>query len=362
MPRIVPLTLPKNLTLFLVIACTACQPKPEHEPPEEPEPPQEPHPVLVDGSSTVHPISESVLALYAPRLVTDVRLKASGTGAGFKRFCRGETSINGASRPINGNEMKLCAENALDFIELPVAFDGVAVVVGKQNEFLESTTVEELRKLWEPAAEGAVMRWSDLRSGFPDTPIQLAGPGLESGTFDFFTKAVVGSEHGCRSDYRASENDHELVDFIADNPNALGYFGLAYYARNKQRLRSLGVDDADDENGSGAILPSAQTVTDGSYQPLSRPIFLYVNHEQAQRPEVRDFVEFYLRAARLVAPDVGYVALPKRAFELAQERFRSGRLGSVFDGEPIIGLTIEDLMSAETVEVDDERKAKLVPR
>ncbi len=339
------------LSCALVLA--ACS-KPESEtapPPEAPTP--EPDHVLVDGSSTVLPISEAVLALYAPRLVTDIEISASGTGGGFKKFCHRQTAISGASRPIASTEMKLCDAHGVEYIELPVAFDGVAVVVGRDNDFLESMTVAELKKLWQTTAQGNVTEWKDVRSGLPDERIRLAGPGIASGTFDFFTMAIVGAEHASRSDYRASEDDRELVDYIATTPGALGYFGLSYYIKNKDRLRAIPIDDENPDNGKGPVMPSAETVANATYQPLSRPVFIYVNVKDAERKEVRDFVEFYLRAARLVAPDVGYVGLPEESFKLALERFHKRKKGSIFDGEPIVGLTIEELMSAETVAAND---------
>lgn len=308
-------------------------------------------PVVIDGSSTVLPISESVLAMYAPHLVGDIEIEGHGTSAGFKNFCRKRTDINGASRPISLPEMKLCKQNSVEFIELPVAFDGVAVVASQKNTFIRSLTVAQLKKLWEPAAEGVILRWRDLDPTLPDERIELAGPGLDSGTFDFFTKAVVGEEHSSRSDYKASEDDEELVEFVAERANALGYFGLAYYTKNEKRLRIVPIDDNNDKNGDGAVEPNAETINDGTYQPLARPLFIYVNRNGAERREVRDFVSFYLRAARLVAPDVGYVGLPTRAFELASKRFAERQTGSVFDGKPIIGLTVEELLSAEIVEV-----------
>lgn len=328
-----------------------CKPAPKEKPTanlESATPTPEPESVLVDGSSTVLPISKAVLALYASHLVTDIRIEGSGTGSGFKKFCQGKSAINGASRPITTAEMRLCADNHVEYIELPIAFDGVAVVVGNENDFLESVTVAELKKLWEAAAEGTVLQWSDVRKGLPATPVRLAGPGIESGTFDFFTTAIIGGERASRSDYKASEDDQELVDYVATTPGALAYFGLAYYTKNRDRLRAVAIDDGHDENGKGAIMPGPATIADASYQPLSRPLFFYVSKKAAERSEVRHFVEFYLRAARLVAPDVGYVALPESSFKLAQQRFEKRQAGSIFDGAPIIGLTIEDLMTAET--------------
>lgn len=311
--------------------------------------------VLVDGSSTVGPISRAVLDLYASELVTDVRLETSGTGGGFKKFCRKQTAINGASRPISPTEAKLCEDNGVAFVELPVAFDGIAVVVPRTNDWAQSITVAELKKIWQPSSEGSVETWKDVRSSFPAEPLTLIGPGLESGTFDFFTQAIVGQEGESRSDYVASEIDAEIADKVASAPGGLGYFGLAHATRNAARLRIVPIDDGDDENGKGAVAPSRETVTDGTYQPLSRPVFLYVSVKEAERREVADFVAFYLRSARLVAPDVGYVPLPPRVFELARERFAKRIVGTVFsEGRSLVGVTITDLLEAETVSVQTQ--------
>jgi phosphate transport system substrate-binding protein len=228
--------------------------------------------VLVDGSSTVLPISEAILALYASRLVTDITIASSGTSGGFQKFCQAEIAIAGASRPITAAEMKFCQSNGVQCIELPVAFDGIAVVVDKNNEHVKALSVKELQRLWEPKAEGSLVQCSDLRAGLPKQRFQLAGPGLQSGTFDFFARAVVGSEHASRSDYKASEDDRELVDFVASTPGALGYFGLAYYAKNRDRLQAVAIDDGVAENGDGAIEPSPETVANGTYHRLSRPV------------------------------------------------------------------------------------------
>lgn len=318
----------------------------------KPEKASPPPPILVDGSSTVFPISEGVLNLYASRLVTDVKIDVSGTGGGFKKFCRKQTTLNGASRPINPVEEKLCQNNGVHFIELPVAFDGVAVVVPHDNEWVDSLSIAELKTIWRSESEGSVLSWQDVRKSFPDQPLKLYGPGLDSGTFDFFTGAINGSEGSSRSDYTSSEDDEELVNLVANDPNGLGYFGLAYQQRNKERLRAIPVDDGIDDNGNGPILPSAESVAAGSYQPLARPLFLYVNKEEVQREEVRDFVDFYLKTARLVAPDVGYVGLPKEIFQLAHQRLSQNKEGSAFARlSEVTGITLADLLAAETESV-----------
>jgi len=349
------------LILSTLAGCSKTEPSPAEQQPA-PSPAKEsaappPNPILVDGSSTVGLINRAVLDLYASQLVTDIKLDVSGTGGGFKKFCRKQTAINGASRPITLTEEKLCEANGVAFVELPVAFDGVAVVVPRSNEWLRSLTVSQLRKLWEPAAEGTVTSWRAVAPTFPDRPIRLFGPGIDSGTFDFFTQAIVGQEGASRSDYVSSEDDNQLVEKLQAQPDGLAYFGLAYYAKNADKLRVIPIDDELPDNGKGPVEPNRETIADGTYTPLGRPVFLYVSVAESERKEVADFIQFYLRAARLVAPDVGYVALPKRIFELATERFAKKQRGSVFSGEhSSIGLTIADLLEAEIVSVHADGK------
>ena len=308
-----------------------------------------PPPILIDGSSTVFPVSRGVLDLYASRLVNDVKIDVSGTGGGFKKFCRKQTTINGASRPIKSVEEKLCQENEVSYVELPVAFDGVAVVVPLSNDWVDYLSTAELKKIWSAESEGSVLSWKDVRDSFPDRPLKLFGPGIDSGTFDFFTGAINGSEGSSRADYESSEDDNELVSDVAENENALGYFGLAYQQKNAKQLRAIPIDDGNPENGAGPILPTPESVAAGSYQPLSRPLFLYVNKKESERKEVRDFVDFYLKTARLVAPDVGYVGLPKDIFALAHQRLAARKEGSAFGGlAEVTGLTLADLLAAET--------------
>lgn len=305
-------------------------------------------PIRIDGSSTVHPISEGILDLYASRLVTDIELDFSGTGGGFKKFCNKKTDINGASRPIKSIEDKLCTENEVSYVELPVAFDGVAVVVPRTNDWVDSLTTAELKKIWSAESEGVVLTWKDVRDEFPEKPLHLYGPGIESGTFDFFTSAVNGASGNSRADYTSSEDDNELVAKLSSDESALGYFGLSYHQRYEKQLKLLAIDDEHEENGDGPVVPSPATVAGGEYQPLSRPLFLYVNLGALERSEVVDFVDFYLKSARLVAPDIGAVGLPKDVFSLAHERLRNKKQGSAFSGiHSVVGLTIADLLSAE---------------
>lgn len=346
------------LICVLALACNQSEPKGHAQTTVAPAKVEPPPPILIDGSSTVFPISRGVLDLYASRLVTDVKIEVSGTGGGFKKFCRKETTLNGASRPMKSVEEKLCEENNVTYIELPVAFDGVAVVVPASNDWAYHLTTSELKRIWSAESEGTVLSWKDVRESFPDRPLKLFGPGLDSGTFDFFTGAINGNEGSSRADYESSEDDNELVNRVTQNENALGYFGLAYVQKNTERLRAIPIDDEIAENGDGPILPTPESVTAGSYQPLSRPLFLYVNKKESNRKEVRDFVDFYLKTARLVAPDVGYVGLPKNIFALAHQRLSTQKEGSAFsDLAQVTGLTLGDLLTAETESVASSPRA-----
>ena len=257
----------------------------------------------VDGSSTVYPITEAMAEEFGRETGSSVRVTVgmSGTGGGFKRFCAGETEISNASRPIKDSERELCAASGVEFLELPVAIDGLAVVVHPQNEAVSCLTVEELRKMWEPGSQ--VSRWSDVRAGLPSETIKLYGPGTNSGTFDYFTEAVMGEEDASRGDYSASEDDNVLVQGVAGDRAALGYFGYAYYQENQDKLKAVAIDA-----GSGCVAPTAETVASGQYAPLSRPLFLYVNRAALARPEVAAFLRFYIENAPELVPAVGYVA------------------------------------------------------
>lgn len=300
--------------------------------------------VAIDGSSTVFPVSEAVAEEFQ-REHPGVRVTVgvSGTGGGFKKFCRGETDVSDASRPVKRSEIEACRANGIRFVELPVAFDGIAVVANPGNGFLDHLTVEELRRIWEP--ESGVETWSDVRPGWPDEEIRLYGPGTDSGTFDYFTEAILGESGRSRSDFTASEDDNVLVQGIAGDEGALGYFGFAYYEENTDRLKLVPIVP---EEGADPVAPSPDTINDGSYHPLSRPLFIYVGREAAQRPVVEAFVEFYLDHADTLAREVGYVGLPEQIYELAALRFEEGVTGSVFAGGPQVGVTLERLLEAET--------------
>jgi len=300
--------------------------------------------IRIDGSSTVYPITEAVAEEFqkAKRGAVKVTVGISGTGGGFKKFSRGETDISDASRPIVKKEMDACKEAGIEYIELPVAYDGIAVMVNPRNNWVVSMTPEDLKKIWEPAAERKVTQWDYLNPKWPDTPLKLYGPGVDSGTFDYFTEAIVGKSRASRGDFTASEDDNVLVQGIATDRGALGFFGFAYYAENTDKLKIVPID-----GGKGPVTPSQKTIMDGTYQPLSRPIFIYVNKKAAERPEVKEFVEFYLKNAPKLVKQVKYVPLPDRAYQLAELRFGKKVTGTVFGGEPKIGMKIEDLLKLE---------------
>lgn len=257
--------------------------------------------IRIDGSSTVYPVSEAVAEEFS-RVNSKARVTVgkSGTGGGMKKFAAGETDISDASRPIKESEAEQCEQNGIEFIQLSVAFDGLAVIVNPENDWCDSLTIEQLKELWRP--ESPVKKWSDLDPSWPDEPVRLYGPGTDSGTFDYFTEEVVGEPGASRSDYTASEDDNVLVTGVKSDKYALGYFGFAYYAENEGSLKLLGVD-----SGSGPVQPSMETVRANTYAPLSRPLFIYVSKPALKRPVVAQFVDFYLENAAELSKEVGYV-------------------------------------------------------
>ena len=301
--------------------------------------------IAIDGSSTVFPITEAVAEEFQKVNRARITVGVSGTGGGFKKFCNNETVISDASRPIKSSEVTLCGEKSIEFIELPVAFDGLAVVVNPKNTWVDHLTTAELKKMWEPAAQGKVMKWSDIRPGFPDKPLTLFAPGVDSGTFDYFTEAINGKSQASRGDFTPSEDDNVLVQGITTDENALGYFGFAYYVENRDKLKVVPIDDGNEDNGQGAIAPSLVTVGNGTYQPLARPIFIYVSKTGADRPEVQAFIEFYLTQGRPLVEEVGYIRLPDTAYDLALQRFNDRVAGSVYSDGAEVGVTIEELLS-----------------
>ncbi|WP_242920994.1 PstS family phosphate ABC transporter substrate-binding protein [Pontibacter liquoris] len=278
--------------------------------------------IEIDGSSTVYPITEAVAEEYrAEAPDVKVTVGVSGTGGGMKKFTHGAIDIANASRGINPAEDSIAKANGISYIQMPVAFDGLTVVVSHDNDWVKDITVAELKKIWEPAAQGTIKKWNQIRPEWPNKEIHLYGPGVESGTYDYFTEAVVGKSHSSRGDYTASEDDNVLVQGVATDPLALGFFGFAYYEENQSKLRAIPVDDQNDSNGKGAILPSQETVKNGSYAPLSRPLFIYVNSKAVQRPAVVDFVNFYLDSAPELSKEVGYIPMPAEQYKEQQQKF-----------------------------------------
>ena len=307
--------------------------------------------IEIDGSSTVYPITEAMAAEFQSESGGKYRVTVgiSGTGGGFKKFCRGETHISDASRPIKESEREACKAAGIEFIELPVALDALTVMVNPENDWVDHLTVDELKKAWEPDAQGTIDNWSQIREGFPDRPLTLYGPGVDSGTYDYFTEAVVGEEGSSRGDFTASEDDNVLVQGIAFDENALGFFGLAYYVENQDKLKAVPIQPP---GGGDPVEPSVEAARNGSYQPLSRPIFIYVSKQAADEIEaVQQFVEFYLNPenAELLVEEVGYVPLPTEAYELALRNFEERHTGTAFGGGSQVGVAVEDLLQAQKV-------------
>ena len=301
--------------------------------------------VKIDGSSTVFPVTEAVAEDFqkAKKQQVKVTVGISGTGGGFKKFCRNETDISNASRPILKAEMEECRKAGIEYFELPVAFDALTVVVNPRNTFLRQLTVAEMKKMWEPAAQGKVTRWNQVNPAWPDQPMKLFGPGADSGTFDYFTEAVVGKSKSSRGDFTASEDDNVLVTGVSRDVNGLGYFGYAYYIENKDKLRAVPI-----VNDKGqAVEPSMEAVLKGSYTPLARPIFVYVNAKALGKPEVKEFVEYYMKNGATLAKEVKYVPLPDSAYKLALEHVQKGKKGTVFGGVAEVGVTIDELLKRE---------------
>ena len=302
--------------------------------------------VKVDGSSTVYPITEAVAEEFqkAKKNAIKVTVGISGTGGGFKKFCRGEIDIANASRPILKKEMADCKAAGVEYIELPVAFDALTVVMNPKNTFLKELTIEQLKAIWEPAAQGKIARWNQVNPAWPDAPIKLFGAGSDSGTFDYFTEAIVGKAKSSRGDYTASEDDNVLVQGVSRDVNAIGYFGYAYYAENTGKLKAVPIVE---KAGKPAVLPSEESVLKGTYQPLSRPIFIYINPKSLDKPEVREFVEFYMKNASKLTKEVKYVPLPAKAYTVNMEHIDKKKTGTVFGGTAEVGITIEELQKRE---------------
>jgi phosphate transport system substrate-binding protein len=300
----------------------------------------------VDGSSTVFPIIERAAEGFQKSPAANgarVTVGISGTGGGFKKFCAaGGTDVSNASRPILQKEMEACAAAGIKYIEIPVAFDALTVVVNPRNTWASTMTPADLKKIWEPAAQGKITNWNQVNSSFPNKPLKLFGPGADSGTFDYFTEAINGKAKQSRSDFTGSEDDNVLVQGVSRDDGALGYFGYAYYSANKSRLKAVGID-----NGKGPVMPSKETVLNGTYRPLSRPLFIYVNAEAAKRPEVKAFVNYFMQNAEDITTKVAYVPMPAAGYTKMQDRFAKGKTGTAFGGKEPTGLTVEQLVASE---------------
>ena len=302
--------------------------------------------IKIDGSSTVFPISEAFAEEFQIQNRGKVRVTVgvSGTGGGFKKFCRGEIDMSNASRPISTTEMENCRKAGIKYIELPVAFDALTVVVNPANNWIKDNTltIADLKKMWEPAAQGRIANWKQVRGEWPAERLMLFGPGADSGTFDYFTEAVMGKSKSSRGDYTASEDDNTLVQGVENNKSALGYFGFAYYAAHKDKMTAVRID-----GGKGPVAPSVENVINGTYSPLSRPLFVYIKESSMDRPEIKEFVQFMMTEGADLVTEVGYVPLPQKAYELAWKHYNEKKLGTVFGGVPEVGVTIEELLAKE---------------
>lgn len=304
---------------------------------------QQPFTIQIDGSSTVFPLSEAVAEGFQQQTQGRVRVTVgeSGTGGGFRKFCRGETHISNASRPISTSEMATCRAAGIQYVEIPVAFDALTVVVHPSNP-VRSMTVAELRRVWEP--NSTINNWRQINPSFPDMPLVLFGAGTASGTFDYFTEAVVGRSRASRTDYTPTEDDNVTVQGVSSNPGGMGYFGLAYLHENQSRLRGLAID-----NGAGPIEPNVQNAENGSYAPLSRPMFIYVNAAALRRPQVQQFVQYFVNNAGRYSTQVGYIPLPANAYQTYLQRAQRRTQGTAFGGRQAIGITIAELLARPLV-------------
>ena len=300
--------------------------------------------INIDGSSTVFPITEAMAEEFGIATEGNVRITVgvSGTGGGFNKFCAGETVISDASRPITQSEVDLCAEGGVEFVEIPVALDGLSVMVNPSNDFVECMTVDELHTIWAPEAEEVITRWNQVRPEWPDEKIGLYAPGVDSGTFDYFTETVNGESQASRADFLPSEDDNVLVTGISGDRGALGYFGYAYYSENADRLKLLSID-----GGDGCITPTEETINNGTYAPLSRPLFIYVAADALNQPQVKTFVEYYLDVGnRNLVSETGYIPLPDTVYDLALAKFQNGKTGAAFGGDARLSGTVEEVLTA----------------
>ncbi len=298
----------------------------------------------IDGSSTVFPITEAMVEDWGDSIGGSARLVIgiSGTGGGFKKFCAGDIDINDASRPIKSSEVEKCAEQGVEFIELPVAIDGLTVGVNPDNDFVQCVTVDELHTMWQPEAEGQIHSWNQIRDEWPDENLRLYGPGVDSGTFDYFTETVNGEAQASRGDFTSSERDNVLVQGIAGDKGSLGYFGYSYFVENQDKLKMVGIDA-----GDGCVYPTDETINNGSYAPLSRPLFIYVSKESWAKQDVMDFISYYVSYERAdLLKELGFVPFPEKVHDLVLDRFQRGLTGTIFGGEDPQHGTVEEILSA----------------
>ena len=305
--------------------------------------------IEIDGSSTVYPITEAMAEEFRVESPTvKVTIGVSGTGGGFKKFSRGEIDIANASRPIKAGEDSACKSNNVEYIELPVAFDGIAIVTHSENKWMNDITVAELKMIWEPSAQGKIMKWNQVRKTWPNEEIHLLGAGTQSGTFDYFTEAIVGTAKACRGDYTASEDDNVLVQGISTDKNALGFFGIDYYIANKDKLKLIPVNDGIEANGAGAVSPTEETVKNGTYQPLSRPLFIYINKKSLGKEVVKNFAQFYINNAPTLVSEAGYIPLTTEIYKIVTARLEKAAVGSVFlNLKTSVGIKMEDVLKME---------------
>lgn len=305
--------------------------------------------IRVDGSSTVFPIAEAVVEEFrAKNPELNVTIGISGTGGGFKKFLAGEIEVVNASRPIKEAEMVTANEKGIEFIELPIAYDALSIIVNPKNTWATSITVKELAKMWEPAAQGKVLKWSDVRPDWPSKPLSLYGAGVDSGTFDYFTEAIVGKEDASRGDFTSSEDDNIIVKGVEGNEGALGFLGLAYLEANSKSIKAVAIDDEKDDNGVGPQPPTRDGVIKGQYQPLSRPLFVYVRKDALKRAEVQKFVDFYINQAGTLSEEVGYIPLPASIYSLVAQRATAQTAGTLYKpGVKKVGVSLDQLLTAK---------------
>ena len=300
--------------------------------------------IKIDGSSTVFPITEAVAEEFGNLTDGNVRIVVgvSGSGGGFKKFCAGETDISNASRPIKQQEVDICEDAGVEYIEIPVALDGLSVMVNPENDFVECVSIKQLNTLWNPQAEGKIQQWDQIDPAWPAEKIQLYGPGVDSGTFDYFTETVNGESQASRGDFVASEDDNVLVHGISGDKGSLGYFGYAYYLENRDRLKLLGID-----GGDGCVIPSEQSINNGTYRPLSRPVFIYLRKDSALKPHIQEFIRYFLSedGGQKLVSEVGYIPFPDKIYGLIQARVDSTAIGTLFGGSQPHKGSIEEILS-----------------